>query len=148
MRAMKFGTYVAVMAALLACGFRDSVRAADATVKIKSAAATKIDSDQYRKTVDRGVAYLLKVQNPDGSFNDEKATPAITALVTAGLLQAGQSPDSPAVAKSLKYMEKFVQPDGGIYKPGSSIQNYETSISIMCFAAANKDGRYKDLIKK
>src|SRR5262249_55449711 len=57
-------------------------------------------------------------------------------------------PDDPAVAKSLKYLEQFVQSDGGIYKAGSTIQNYETSIGIMCFAEANKkDGRYKKQIK-
>ncbi len=63
------------------------------------------------------------------------------------LLRSGKSPDDPAIAKSLKYLEGFVQSDGGIYKPGSTIQNYETSIAIMCFSEANKDGRFKNLIK-
>ncbi len=58
------------------------------------------------------------------------------------------SPDDPAVAKSLKYLEGFVQKDGGIYQPDSSIQNYETSIGLMCFVDANKDGRYNDLIDR
>ena len=40
-----------------------------------------------------------------------------------------------------------MQKDGGIYKPDSTVQNYETSIAIMCFSAANKDGRYNKLIK-
>lgn len=109
---------------------------------------TKFDPELYQKTVDRGVAYLLKdAQNPDGSFNTEKESPAITALCVTGLLKSGCKPDDPAIAKSLKYLEGFVQFDGGVYKPGSAIQNYETSIAIMCFAEANKDGRYKKLIK-
>jgi squalene-hopene/tetraprenyl-beta-curcumene cyclase len=112
-------------------------------------AATKFDPKLYQTTVDRGIAYLLKeAQHPDGSFNKADETPAITALCLTGLLHCGCKPDDPAIAKALKYMEEFVQVDGGIYKPGSSIQNYETSIAIMCFAEANKDGRYKKLIKE
>jgi len=89
---------------------------------------------------------LKEGQAEDGSYS-AKISPAVTALCVDGLLRSGRSPDDPAIAKSLKYLEGFVQPDGGIYKPGSTIQNYETSIAIMCFAEANKDGRYKDLIK-
>ena len=63
------------------------------------------------------------------------------------LLRSGLSPDDPSIAKSLKYLEGFIQSDGGIYKKDSTIQNYETGIAIMCFAEANKDGRYKDAIK-
>ncbi len=107
----------------------------------------QFDSQLYQKTIDRGIDYLLQHgQAPDGSYSAE-ISPAVTALCVDGLLRNGRSPDDPAIAKSLKYLEGFVQPDGGIYKPGSVIQNYETSIAIMCFAAANKDGRYKDLIK-
>jgi hypothetical protein len=67
--------------------------------------------------------------------------------MTDRLIRSGRSPDDPAIAKSLKYLEGFVQSDGGIYKTGSTIQNYETGIAIMCFSAANKDGRYNNLIK-
>ncbi len=62
------------------------------------------------------------------------------------MLKHGRSPNDPAVAKSLKYLEKFVQRDGGIYSNGSPYQNYETSLAIQCFAAANADGRYKNLL--
>jgi len=50
------------------------------------------------------------------------------------------------VAKSLKYLEGFIQPDGGIYKKDNFYRNYETSIALLCFAEANKDGRYDKLI--
>ena len=41
-----------------------------------------------------------------------------------------------------------MQADGGMYKPGSAIQNYETSIAIMCFAQARiKMAGIKSLIK-
>jgi squalene-hopene/tetraprenyl-beta-curcumene cyclase len=55
--------------------------------------------------------------------------------------------DDPLVAKSLKYIEGFVQPDGGIYRPNTFYRNYETSIAILCMTEANRDGRYDKLIK-
>ena len=56
-------------------------------------------------------------------------------------------PTDPMVAKALKYLEGFVQPDGGIYAPGSRIKNYETCVALLCFNAANTDKRYDKLIK-
>ena len=50
------------------------------------------------------------------------------------------------MAKSLKYLEGFVQPDGGIYADKSTHQNYETCLAILCFTEANADGRYDKLI--
>ncbi len=76
-----------------------------------------------------------------------EAGPAITAVVTAGLLRSGLSADDPLVAKSLKYLEKFVHPDGGIYAEGSTHRNYETCIVLQCFTEANADKRYAELIK-
>jgi len=112
-------------------------------------AADKFDAQQYQKCVQGGVDFLLKkALQPDGSYSTgPQSSPAITALCVAGILRSGRSPDDPAVAKSLKYLEGFVQSDGGIYKADSTIQNYETSISIMAFVEANKDGRYTNLIK-
>ena len=66
----------------------------------------------------------------------------MTAVVTAGILRHGRSADDPAVAKSLKYLEGFVQSDGGIYAKDTFYKNYETSLALMCFAEANRDGRY------
>ncbi len=111
-------------------------------------APAKADPHLYQQTVQRGIAYLTsKGQAADGSYS-AKISPAITALCTSALLRNGMSPDDPAVAKGLKYLEGFVQKDGGIYQPDSSIQNYETSIGLMCFVDANKDGRYNDLIDR
>jgi squalene-hopene/tetraprenyl-beta-curcumene cyclase len=93
------------------------------------------------------VEFLRASQAPDGSFSAEGG-PAITALVAAGVLQAGRSPDDPLVAKALKHVEGFVHPDGGIYANGSTHQNYETCIAIQAFAAANQDKRYDQLIAK
>ena len=50
-----------------------------------------------------------------------------------GLLRNGRSPDDPLVARSLKFLESSVQPDGGIYAPKLGYQNYETCIALTCF---------------
>lgn len=92
------------------------------------------------------VEFLAKQQTPEGAFTPQTGA-AVTALVTAGLLKSGRPADDPVVAKSLKYLQSFVQPDGGIYAPESNYKNYETGIAILAFAEANKDGRYTELLK-
>jgi squalene-hopene/tetraprenyl-beta-curcumene cyclase len=64
------------------------------------------------------------------------------------LLRHGRSPDEPAIAESLKYLQRFVQADGGIYQEGSNYKNYETCLAILCFTEANRDGRHSQLLKR
>ncbi len=105
------------------------------------------DAQLYQRAVDRAVGFLqTKGQAPDGSYSSF-AGPGVTAVVTTGLLRNGRSPSDPLVAKSLKYLEGFVQPSGGIHQSGSLYQNYETCLALVCFAAANRDGRYDKLLK-
>ncbi len=101
----------------------------------------------YQTAVDRAIQYLrTKGQAADGSFSKEAGI-GVTAVVTTGLLSVGVSPDDPLVAKALKYLESFRQPDGGIYQPDTFYKNYETSLVVMAFSLANKDGRYNQLLK-
>lgn len=105
-------------------------------------------SRQYEQMVSKAVNYLAsKGQAEDGSYSAQ-AGPAVTALVTTAILRHGRSPDDPLVAKSLKYMQKFARPDGGVCPEGTVLGNYETCLAIMCLSEANKDGRYTGLIKK
>src|SRR4051812_26596238 len=81
--------------------------------------AKRLASPQARRqwAVTQGIDYLAtKGQAPDGSYSSN-VSPAVTALVTAGIVRSGRTADDPVVAKSLKYLEGFVQPDGGIYNP-------------------------------
>src|SRR5687767_8891136 len=97
-------------------------------------AADEATAQKLEQTIDKAVAFLgAKAQAADGSFN-AAAGPAVTALVATSVLRHGRSPDDPLVAKALKYVEGFVQPDGGIYAPESYHKNYETCIAIMCFS--------------
>lgn len=94
----------------------------------------------------RGVAYLKANQAEDGSFSSQLG-PGVTAIATHALLRSGLTVDDPDVAQALQYMEKQIQSDGGLYL-GQAHQNYETSLAVMCFQAANSDGRYDKVIAR
>jgi squalene-hopene/tetraprenyl-beta-curcumene cyclase len=105
------------------------------------------DAAAYQRVVDRAVQYLrTKGQSPDGSFAGH-VSPAVTAVVATGIMRHGRTPDDPLVAKSLKYLEGFVQPDGGIYRQGAFYRNYETCLAIQCLSEANHDGQYDKQIR-
>jgi squalene-hopene/tetraprenyl-beta-curcumene cyclase len=105
------------------------------------------DAATYRQMVSKAISFLRTSQAEDGSYSSH-ASPAITALVATALLQHGLAPDDPLIARSLEYLEGFAQPDGGIYKDGSFHQNYETCLALMAFTAANRDGRYNELVER
>src|SRR4051812_33623550 len=88
-----------------------SVAALCAIFSAGVARAEKLDAQQYQKCVQGGVNFLLfKALQPDGSYSaTPQSSPAVTAICVAGILRSGRSPDDPAVAKSLKYLESFVQ---------------------------------------
>lgn len=110
-------------------------------------ASPAADAAAYAKSVDRAIDFLQsKAQAPDGSYS-AYAGPGVTAVVTAAILRHGRAADDPLVAKSLKYLEGFVQADGAVSLKKSMYRNYETSLALVCFAEANRDGRYAKLIK-
>jgi squalene-hopene/tetraprenyl-beta-curcumene cyclase len=45
-------------------------------------------------------------------------------------------------------LERFIQADGGIYRPDTLYRNYETCLGILCFSEANRDGRYDEVLKR
>ena len=101
-----------------------------------------------QETVDAGAAFLTqKGQAENGSFSEHLGL-GPTGLALTALLQNGRTPDDPAVAKGLKYLLESVQPDGGIYKAGTFYRNYETSTSLTALAAANRDGKYDEVIRR
>jgi len=103
--------------------------------------------DQYEQMIGKAMNYLAANRGEDGSYSSF-AGPGVTALITTAVIQHGRSPDEPLVAESLQYLQRFVQPDGGIYQPDSNYRNYETCLAILCFQAANRHGRYDNLIKR
>lgn len=107
-----------------------------------------VDARQYEQMVSQAIEYLrTKGQSDDGSYSATAGT-GVTSLVTTAMLRHGRSADDPLVAKSLKYLQTSVQPDGGIYVTGSPYRNYETCLAILCFTEANRDGRYDEILKR
>jgi squalene-hopene/tetraprenyl-beta-curcumene cyclase len=109
-------------------------------------AASGSKSAAYAKAVARAIDFLQnKAQSPDGSYAAYTG-PGVTAVVATAIMRQGRAPDDPAVAKSLKYLEGFAQPDGAISPKSSMYRNYETSLGLVCFTEANRGGRYDKLI--
>lgn len=103
---------------------------------------------QREQAATKAIDYLrTKGQGADGAYTPATG-PAVTALVTTAILRHGRTANDPQVAKSLKYLESFVQDDGGLYQKDSNYRNYETCLSLVCFSEANRDGRYNALVKK
>lgn len=94
----------------------------------------------------RGINFLKTSQAQDGSWTTPMS-PAISGLATFSLLQSGVPVADPVIVKALKHLESFVQPDGGIYGARSQLGNYETSIVVLVFSAANSDGKYDTILK-
>ena len=107
------------------------------TASAPSANTQKFGDDVKRKEITRkGVDYLLqKGQAEDGSFS-KQLNPAITSLCLSALLANDVAVGDERIRKGLAFVESHVQPDGGIYKKGSNLRNYETSVAIMCFVRA------------
>ncbi len=115
------------------------------------------DTETLRqKTIDQAVVFLRSAQTPDGAFSPQAGI-GPTTVVLCGLLDVGVKPDDPMVAKGFEFLQKSVREDGGVYTKDGFFQNYETCLSIMCFAAANeaikktkneKPGPYDELLSK
>ncbi len=105
------------------------------------------DAEQLRDVRQKGIDYLKRSQNTDGSWSEPKII-GITALVLSALLENGVAPTDTSVARGLEFLETYIQPDGGIYHPETKHKNYETSISLMTLADANREGRYDKAITR
>jgi squalene-hopene/tetraprenyl-beta-curcumene cyclase len=117
------------------------------TVSAETAASVpKPLVDKANAAIDLAIDYLRKNQQADGGYGEKQFGPPITALVTTGVLRSGRLPASdPMITKSLDYLKGFVKEDGGIYAEGGQ-ENYGTAITLLAFAAANKDGKYQKII--
>jgi squalene-hopene/tetraprenyl-beta-curcumene cyclase len=105
-------------------------------------------AETWNTSVDKGIAFLRKSQSADGSFSGERNI-GITGLVLTGVLNTGKVPvDDPMVQKALAFIEKQVDPQTG-HLAGKSrgLKNYITAVNMMALAAANKDGKYNDILK-
>lgn len=136
---------------MIAIGTRGIV-SSSAWGQVTATAEQKTQADpaavSHQHLVDRCVEYLrVRGQAADGSFSAASGI-GPTGLVISGLLAVGLPPTDPMVSKGLAYLEKFVQPDGGIYRPDSLHRNYDTCIVLVALAKANAGGKYTQTIAK
>ncbi|MGE5190957.1 MAG: prenyltransferase/squalene oxidase repeat-containing protein [Deltaproteobacteria bacterium] len=106
---------------------------------------SRIDSAKVAEARAQAIEFLRTTQRDDGSWTVENA-PGISGLVTWGLLRGGLKPADPTIEKALKHLATFVQEDGGVYYIKSDHRNYETSICLLAFQAANSNHRYDKVI--
>jgi squalene-hopene/tetraprenyl-beta-curcumene cyclase len=140
--ALRSAVPLLAIALWIGAGGLGTAQAADKPAKDPGGA----DPQKLDKIVRTGADFLAKAQAEDGSYSRPTGI-GVTALATTALLRSGRTPADPTVAKGLKFLEGFVQSDGGIYDPKVGIQNYETSLVIVCLAEANADHRYDKIIK-
>jgi squalene-hopene/tetraprenyl-beta-curcumene cyclase len=115
-------------------------RAADDPIGDKAA-----DPSSATKVIERGIAFLRPRQDAKGGWSTQRE-PGITALVVTAMLRSGQvTPEDPAVTRALTYLEGFIGPKGGLSEAPHA--NYSTSIALIAFQEANRDGRFDRTIK-
>jgi squalene-hopene/tetraprenyl-beta-curcumene cyclase len=70
----------------------------------------------------KAVGFLRTRQGADGSWSADRKEPGITALVVTALLRSGQvTPNDPAATKGLAYLERFLDPRGGLSEAPHSV---------------------------
>jgi squalene-hopene/tetraprenyl-beta-curcumene cyclase len=101
-----------------------------------AAGALANPTEQAQKSVDAGIAYLKSQQNPDGSWQQEKDPPAITALVLRAIVVDEKfDSNTDFVARGYEKLLSYQTEAGGIYK--DLLANYNTAVAISALAAAD-----------
>ncbi len=87
-------------------------------------------------SMNKGVAYLLSQQKPDGTWENNAG---ITAMAAGALLrQPGRAREDAlrATGKTLDYLHGLAKPDGGIYE--KDVPHYVTAVSVMALVAGGR----------
>ncbi len=123
---------------------RKAAPKARAVAKPAPSAAAK----QVSASVQKGLAYLRKSQQPDGSW---QRYPGITAICTLGFIRNGVTEKDPAVAKACAYLASLAKPNGAIYTdqfgPGQALPNYNTALALSALHAT-RNPKYAPVIRK
>ncbi len=100
-----------------------------------------VTTAQVEQALKAGISYLLKRQNPDGSWGGETGE---TALITLALLTAGESPRSEPMVRALALLQKGIGNRGGV-TINRAHEVYSIALIAMAFAAADTT-KYRDEI--
>lgn len=104
---------------------------------------------EVARAQERGLDWLLKQQEKDGSWRNH---PAITALAVTSFLRSGKpltTEQQEAVDRGVKFILPCAKPTGAIYGGGDTDKypNYSTAICTMALLATDKP-QYADTIRK
>lgn len=104
--------------------------AGQVSAAVPVSAAMRARADQ---AMQKGLAYLASVQTQEGAWQAmDKPDPAVTAIAAQAFAQNPHyGPSHPVVRKALAFIMSYRQPDGGIYIPGATLDNYYTSVVLM-----------------
>ena len=136
----KCATILLLIAFLFSCS--------SAFAEKESVSPDRLKSD-VSESIGKGLEWLLKQQNEDGSFGDEKMNPAYTALAVASIAKSPLREEyikTPKFDRAVEFVLSCVKEDGGIYISDWA-QNYHTSVSLMALASID-DPKYREQIEK
>ena len=101
----------------------------------------EVTAEAARQSVAQGVRFLKDQRRNDGSWPKHTSIGDVTALAVLALLNSGEKPDSPAVRKSLDYIESAMD--------SKEYTTYAASLKIMAMAMADPSGkRYRRDIER
>lgn len=105
-------------------------------------------SAKANECISRGLTYLLSSQDADGAWQASgQPHPSITALAVKCIADSpSHGPRHDAARRGMEYVLRFVQPDGGIYRPDDNQPNYQTSVALMALASM-RDDRYEGSVR-
>ena len=99
-------------------------------------------------SVNRGLDYLRRTQETDGSWSEY---PATTALAVAAFLRNGRTEiKEAAIAKGIQYLLRAAKPTGAIFEdrdPARALPNYNTALAVMALSLT-RNPSYKSTIQK
>lgn len=147
-------SFIAVsFAACAACAAPDAVPG-DAAVPAAEAKAVADSDYKARATelMNAGLDWLKANQSESGAWSDENY-PGLSALGLWAMARSGREDLADARAKAAKYIARYVQTDGSIYKPATGgrgsggLSTYNTAICMMALHAHDKVGFQKEILK-
>ncbi|MCW3099729.1 MAG: Squalene cyclase [Chthonomonadaceae bacterium] len=114
-----------------------------------SASAQNVSLVKAKQAVAKGLDYLRKTQEADGSWGHY---PATTALALSAFLRNGRTElGDPAVARGFQFLTRSAKPNGAIYSdvlgPSLALPNYNTSLAIVALVEAH-NAAYRPVIQK
>ncbi len=104
--------------------------------------------NEVQRSIDRGLAWLEKNQNTNGTWStgDQPSLTALALLAVEGNPSRREGAAPSFVRRGYAYLERCVQPDGSIYDKKEYL-THNTALSLLAFAAARNE-KYQPIIRK